>query len=308
MIKKTIAKILKDFFSNLVKSLLIKLPNASNKYNIESVFQYYSKFIIEKPFHLTLTSQEEVFRIIRNIDISKAAGIDHLSGKILKDRAEILAKPLSVICNLSITSRAFPNACKVAKLRPIFKKSKKTDPSNYRPISLLPLILKVLERVIHDQTNTFLKGNNLLYNYQSGFRTSHSTNLCLSFLTDEILKDFDEGLLTGMILIDHQKAFDTINHKILFKKFKAMVFSEGCITWFQSYLFERILFISTENQLSDYVRILCGVLQDTILGPSLFLIYVNDMPQAVNSNLFLYVDDSCLMFQHIKKLKKLRGY
>ena len=95
----------------------------------------------------------------------------------MKDGAEILAKPLSEICNLSITSRTFPNACKVAKLKPIFKKGKKTDPSNYRPISLLPLISKVLEKVIHDETDAFLKGNNLLYNYQSGVRTIHSTNL-----------------------------------------------------------------------------------------------------------------------------------
>ena len=85
-----------------------------------------------------------------------------LSGKFSKDGAEILIKPPSKICNLSITSRAFPNACKVAKLKPIFKKGKKTDPSNYRPISLLPIISKVLERVIHDQTNAFLKGNILL--------------------------------------------------------------------------------------------------------------------------------------------------
>ena len=137
---------------------------------------------------------------------------------------------LSEICNLSITSRTFPNACKVAKLKPIFKKGKKTDPSNYRPISLLPLISKVLERVIHDQTNAFLKGNNLIYNYQSGFRTNHLTNVWLSFLRNKILKDFDEGRLTGMILIDLQKAFGTINHEILFKKLKALGFFEGCIT------------------------------------------------------------------------------
>ena len=154
--------------------------------------------------------------------------------------------------------------------------------------------------VIHDQTNAFLKGNNLLYDYQSGFRTNHSTNLylCFSFLTDKILKDFDEGLLTGMILIDLQKAFDTINHEILFKKLKAMGFSEGWITWFQSYLSERIFFIGIENQLPDYGRISCSVPQGSILGSLLLLIYVNDMPQAVNSNLFLYADDSCLMFQH----------
>ena len=163
---------------------------------------------------------------------------------------------------------------------------------------MLPLISKVLERVIHDQTNAFLKGNNLLCNYQSGFRTNHSINLCLSFLTDKILKEFDEDLLTGMILIDVQKAFDTINCEILFKKLKAMGFSEGCVTWFKSYLSERTFFIGIENQLSDYGRISCGVPQGSILRPLLFLIYVNDMPQSVNSNLFLYADDSCLMFQH----------
>ena len=101
-----------------------------------------------------------------------------------------------------------------------------------------------------------------------------------------------------MILIDFQKAFNTINHEILFKKLKAMSFSGGCITWFQSYLSERIFFISIENQLSDYGRILCGVPEGSILGPLLFLIYVNDILQAVNSNFFLYADDSCLMFQH----------
>ena len=185
---------------------------------------------------------------------------------------------------------------KLAELKPIFKKGKKTDPSNYKLSSLWSSISKFLKRVIHNQTNAFLKGNNLLYNYQSGFRTNHSTNQCLSLLTGKILKGIDEGLLTGMILIDLKKAFNTINHEILFKKLKANGFSEWCITWFQSYLSKRIFFISIENQLSDYGGISCGVPQGLILGPILFLIYVNVMPQAVDSNLLLYADDSCLMF------------
>ena len=136
---------------------------------------------------------------------------------------------------------------KLAELKPIFKKGKKTDPSNYKPSSLWSSISKFLKRVIHNQTNAFLKGNNLLYNYQSGFRTNHSTNQCLSLLTGKILKGIDEGLLTGMILIDLKKAFNTINHEILFKKLKANGFSEWCITWFQSYLSKRIFFISIET-------------------------------------------------------------
>ena len=157
-------------------------------------------------FHSKSTSEE-------NIQISKASGIDKLPGRFLKDGAKILSKSISEICSLSISHGIFPNACKVAKQKPIFKKGKKVDPSNYRPISLLPLISKIFEKVFQDQANECLSANKILYNYQSGFRTNHSTNLCLSFLTDKILKGFDEGLLTGMILIDLQKAFDTINHE-----------------------------------------------------------------------------------------------
>ena len=109
--KKSIAKMFKHFFSNLAESLLTKLPNAPNKCTREAVFQYYSKFIIEKPLHLSITSEEDAFKITQNIDIFKAGGTDNRSGKFLKDGAEILAKPLSEICNLSTTSRAFPNAC-----------------------------------------------------------------------------------------------------------------------------------------------------------------------------------------------------
>ena len=91
------------------------------------------------------------------------------------------------------------------------------------------MISNTIEKVVHDRTNEFLSENKILYNYQSGFTTNHSTNLCLSFLTYKILKDFDEGLLTGMVLIDLQNAFDTINHEILLKKLEAIGFSDQCI-------------------------------------------------------------------------------
>ena len=104
----------------------------------------------------SLTYDIKVFKIMENIEISKAPGIDKLPGSFLKDGAKILSKPISEICNLSIFRGIFPNAYKVAKLKPIFKKGKKVDPSNYRPISLLPLISKIIEKVVHDQTNEFL--------------------------------------------------------------------------------------------------------------------------------------------------------
>ena len=156
---------------------------------------------------------------------------------------------------------------------------------------MLPSISKIIERVIHDQTNTFLSDEDILYNYQSGFRGNHSTNLCLSFLTDKILKGFDEGLLTGMILIDLQKAFDTIDHEILLQKLKVIKFSETTINWFKSYISKRIFLVSMENKVSDFGEISCGVPQGSILGPLLFLIYVNNMPQAVTSTLLLIADN-----------------
>ena len=291
---KTMSNLFKDFFSNLAESFLAKLPDPSNKYNLEYIFLDHSNFAIPEVFHIKSTSEEKVFKIMKNIEISKAAGIDRLPGWFLIDGTEILSKPISDICNLSIFHGIFPNACKVAKLQPIFKKGKNVDPFNYRPMSLLPLTSKVIEKVVHNQTNEFLLDNKILCNYQSGFTANHLANLCLSFLTDKVLKGFDEGLLTGMILNDLQKAFDTI----LLKELASKGLSDKCIQWFRSYLCERIFFMEMENQLSNYRKVSCSILQGSILGPFLFLIYVSGMPQAVKSNLFLHANDSCLMYQH----------
>ena len=133
------------------------------------------------------------------IDISKAAGIDKISGRFLKDGANILAKPIAKIFNISISSGLFPSNCKIL---PFYKKGSKTNPENFRPISLLPLTSKIIERIVYDQVDNLLLQNNIVYNYQSGFRKNHSNDLCLSFLNDKILKGFDKGLFTGMILTD----------------------------------------------------------------------------------------------------------
>ena len=133
---KTMSKVFKDFFSNLAKSFLDKLPDPSNNYNLESMFLYYSTFAIPQVLHIKGTSKEKVFKIMGNIKISKAAGVDTLPGRFLKDGTVILSKPISEICNHSIFHEIFSNACKVAKLKPIFKKGKNfehliTVPSRY---------------------------------------------------------------------------------------------------------------------------------------------------------------------------------
>jgi len=150
----------------------------------------------------------------------------------------------------------------------------------------------------------FVTERNILYKFQSGFRKFHSTDSCLSFLQDKIAKGFDSGLLTGMILIDLQKAFDTIDHEILVSKMEHMGFSVETRKWFKSYLCNRVFCVNIEGTFSSKAAITCGVPQGSISGPLLFLLYVNDMVQAVECDLLLYPDDSGLVFQD-KDVKKI---
>ena len=191
---------------------------------------------------------------MRDIDTSKAAGTDRLPGRFLKDGANVLAKPVTDICNLSISLNKFPSAFKLAKVKPIFKKERKTNVSNYLPISLLPILSKVIEKVVHEQTTKFLNDNNIFYEYQSGFRKNHPTDLFLSFLNDKILKGFDNGVFTGMILIDLQKVFDTISRKTLLDKLLPIGFSKNTISWYESYLAERHFTIEVVNRVSKFSK------------------------------------------------------
>ena len=167
------------------------------------------------------------------MDIDKAAGMANLLGKFLKDGANILAKPISETCNLSIKYSLFPTDCQIAKSKPLFKGGSTTLPKHYHPISLLALISKIIEKVIHDRTRAFLDENKILYRFQSGFRKDFSTDSCLSYLNNKITTDFESVLHTGMVLIDLQKAFEMINHEILINKMEFLGFSKDTILWFK---------------------------------------------------------------------------
>ena len=152
------------------------------------------------------------------------------------------------------------------------EKGSTTNPEYFRPTSFLPLISKVIERIVYDQVDNFLlqKQNNILYNYQSRFRKNHSTDLCLSFLNDKILIGFGKGLFMGMILSDLQKPFDKVNHEILPGKLHAIGFSEKTVAWFKSYLSDQAFKVNIN--FSDLSKILCGIPQGSILCPLLFLL------------------------------------
>ena len=146
----------------------------------------------------------------------------------------------------------FPKAFKLAKVKTIFKKGRKSYVSNHRPISILPILSKIIEKVVQKQTTKFLNDNNIFYKYQSGFRNNHSADLFLSLLNGKILKGFDNGVYTGMILNDLQKTFGMINHKILLDKLLPIGFSKNTINWYESYLAERHFTVEVANQVSKF--------------------------------------------------------
>ena len=171
-----------------------------------AVNNYYKKLNLRgKNFSFAPVAPATILKLLKQLNPAKSPGIDNLTGKFLKEGAPVLASPITDLVNLSISLSLFPDDYKIAKLKPLYKKEVKTKPKNYRPISLLPLLSKIIERIIHNQTQEFLDKNNILHKYQSGFRKHHFTDTCLSYLTDKVKIGFEEGLLTGMVLIDLKK-------------------------------------------------------------------------------------------------------
>ena len=203
---------------------MLKLPKPPNNFGMQSVWLL--RLLFSK------IESDKVFKILKHFDESKAPGIDDLSGIFLKDGVSLLATPIPPVCNLSISSGRFPDACKTATLNKLFRKGSKTDPKNYRPISLLPFVSK--ERIVHEQYLdpwSFLTNTAFYTNFNQDFEKIILPNFCLSYLTDRISKGLDFGLLTGVILIDLQKAFDTIDHNILLLKMPSFGFSREVIDW-----------------------------------------------------------------------------
>ena len=189
-----------------------------------------------------------------------------------------------------------PDELKSAIVKPLFKRGSRLEVGNYRPVSLLCIISKVLERAIYVQLYDYLKSNQLFYEFQSGFRKSYSTDTCLINLMDHIRQLTFKGQYVGMVLLDLQKAFDTVDHEILCNKLEAMGINNT--KWFKSYLGDMTQIVVANGTPSEPGTVSCGVPQGSILGPLLFLCYVNDMSLSVRCKLLLYADDSALSVRH----------
>ena len=214
------------------------------------------------------------------MDENKATGLDNISGKFLKDGVTVSAKTISQICNLSIKYSIFSSCCKIVKLKPLFKKGSKTDPKNYSPISLLALVSKIIEKVIHDQTQSFLDKNDISRQKFTDI-SQVLGNFFPTYLNSKLGAGFESALYIGMILIDLEKAFYTVNRDILLKKMELIGLLEKTTKWFKSIcqigsskFILRILSQSLEPPMWSFSRIL--------LGPLFFLLFINDIPQIVD--------------------------
>ena len=192
----------------------------------------------------------------------------------------------------------FPDAWKIARIVSVLKDGDKEIKSNYRPISILPVILRLFEKLIADQLYQYMNENSLFSPDQSGFLKHHSTATCLLKNTDEWYNGFDLGKLVGLVFIDLKKAFDTVDHQILLEKLMLYGVQQSELSWFKSYLTNRKQFCMLNGAESDIGDIDIGIPQGSCLGPLLFILYINDLPQAIKqSTISMYADDTSLCYQ-----------
>ena len=289
---KRIANALNFHFTNIAAKLASELQNKEYQTNHTDYLKQ-----VNATFSLLPTNPQSVEKLLKEAKADKATGLDGISNSILKLSAPFISKHLSGLFNLSIRLGSFPNEWKTAKVTPIFKSGGLNDPNNYRPISVTSTISRIFEKIIFNQIELYISNHDLLYKLQSGFRPQHSTLTALLDLTNEWSFNIDRKMVNGAIFLDLKKAFDTVDHQILLSKLRFYGFDTHTIKWFKSYLCDRTQQCFVNGLLSDSSPISYGVPQGTILGPTLFLLYINDFPNCIDfSRARLYADDTSLSF------------
>ena len=254
------------------------------------------------PFHDRITDQlsnislcyKDVLHELNSIDVNKAVGPDLLSGIILKACSHELATPLCILFNRSLNLGVFPTAFKDANVTPVFKSGDKSKVVNYRPISLLPLVSKVFERLVYAHLFPHIREH--ISESQHGFMKGRSTQTNLVNYIDFITDTTDNKLQVDIIYTDFSKAFDTVSHTLLSHKLSAYGFSGNVMSWLSSYLQNRTQRVVINGHMSSPCDVTSGVPQGSLIGPLLFILFVNDMPDIVNSHgsslCSMYADDA----------------
>ena len=244
-------------------------------------------------------SVDQVNEELKAIPANKASGLDSVCTKLIKYGSNAIAAILCKIFNMCLRQGCVPDDLKVARVTPIYKSGSKDDFSNYRPISILPICSKILEKIVHKQLYVYVSDNQLMYDGQSGFRKHHSTCTALIKTIDKWNMEIDKGNYVGAVFVDLSKAFDMVNHTLLIDKLSSLGITGIENRWFQSYLNNRTQCVSLNGTISTPNVIRSGVPQGSILWPLLFLLFINDMPKnIVNCSIDMYADDTLIYVCH----------
>ena len=298
---KGMANAFNDYFTKVGPELDQQIPKSENLLNPN----VYLSPRIPDSFLVSPTTPQEINDIINGLDDTKSSGPSSVPTKMLKIARDEISPIFSAVCNTSFQEGVFPDKNKIAKVIPSHKKGSTKDVNNFRPISLLSIFSKIMEKLMTIRLTNFLDLHSIIFPNQFGFRAGCSTTHSLISITETINKTIEQKKFGCGVFIDLKKAFDTVNHDILLLKLEHYGIRDMALLWFKSYLTDRKQYVSLNGSDSDIINITCGVPQGSVLGPILFLLYINDLPNISGKLIFfLFADDTI----YIWKTKILKIY
>lgn len=280
------------FFTEVADEIVHQLPDLDLNYN--DTFK--KKLSPEASFFFFPITESETYNAIMSLKNKGALDFYETNSRILKEVADIIVSPLTALYNTCVVRGAFPEAFKICRVVPIFKKGCKSVLSNYRPVAIVPVLGKVFETIIYDRLCNYFEVNNILCGGQYGFRRSRSTSDAVASIVSGVVDAFERGVLSAAVLCDLEKAFDCISHEILLAKLIKYGVRGVALRLIRSFLEHRRQYVSLGVNKSSLRGVVHGVPQGSILGPLLFIIYINDLPEFMDPfGAVLFADDTSLI-------------